>query len=75
MQSSYDFNGLLRALGKSGGDMPAHIARKAADANMLVPGLKHLKQHIIMPQQHQLEMVELPLLINQNQTTLNSITI
>ena len=40
----YDFNGLLRALGKSGGDMPAHIAaRKAADANMLVPGTEAFK--------------------------------
>ena len=34
-----DFNTLMGALGKSGGDIPAHIAaRNAADQNMLKPG-------------------------------------
>ena len=34
-----DFNTLMGALGKSGGDIPAHMAaRKIADMNMLVPG-------------------------------------
>ena len=40
-----DFNTLMGALGKSGGDIPAHIAsRKAADMNMLVPGSDAFKQ-------------------------------
>ena len=40
-----DFNTLMSALGKSGGDIPAHIAsRKAADMNMLLPGSDAFKQ-------------------------------
>ena len=40
-----DFNTLMGALGKSGGDIPAHMAaRKIADMNMLVPGSDAFKQ-------------------------------
>jgi hypothetical protein len=40
-----DFNSLMSALGKSGGDIPAHMAaRRIADQNMLVPGSDAFKQ-------------------------------